>query len=53
VAKKAWAGELIRTRLWDVNDLMARGTLGKLEGGVEYGVFAGQAGMQTSKLIGI
>jgi hypothetical protein len=53
VAGKAWAGELIRTSLRDVNDLLARGALGKLEGGVEYGVFVGQIGMQTSKLIGI
>jgi len=33
VAGKAWAGELIRTSLRDVNYLLARGVLGKLEGG--------------------
>jgi len=37
LAGKAWAGELIHTSLLDVNDLLARGALGKLEGGVEYG----------------
>jgi hypothetical protein len=33
LAGKAWAGELIHTSLLDVNDLLARGALGKLEGG--------------------
>jgi hypothetical protein len=33
VAGKAWAGELIRTSLRDVNYLVARGALDKLEGG--------------------
>jgi hypothetical protein len=33
LAGKAWAGELIHTSLLDVNYLLARGALGKLEGG--------------------
>jgi len=33
LAGKAWAGELIRTSLLDVNYLLARGALGNLEGG--------------------